>query len=421
MNRTLLFLTFFGTILTLFGLMQWRLYRLYRSWVERSVEQEKRRRWMLAARWTVGAGIVGFFSRFLFNELGSYDHWAVQALVIYPGGIFFGAVVLGFLAASVRDLALLVMRLVEKLKELVAGLLGASAPDPIPIPVDHGRRRLLRTGGLAMMATIGGIPTIASAATARDYQINRIPLYFDNLPSGLEGFTLAQISDLHSGVFMTEGDMEGIFELVNGLHPQLTLLTGDQVDNTDSQIPPLHRALRTLKADYGVFGVLGNHDHYATAERVAAAMRDRGVTVLSNEHQTLKIDGEDLSIVGIDDAGNGARNYADLDAATAGLTPDGFRIFLSHRPDTFDVARQKGMHLSLAGHTHGGQVGIEFGGIKLNPVYLIYKYARGLYQEAGKYLYVNVGVGMVGVPIRLIRPEIALFTLRRRPAVAAAA
>jgi predicted MPP superfamily phosphohydrolase len=218
---------------------------------------------------------------------------------------------------------------------------------------------------------------------------------------------------------MTEGDMRQIFEIVNSLHPQLTLLTGDQVDNADSQIPPLHRALEVLKAEYGVFGVLGNHDHYANAERVAAAMRDRSVTVLSNEHRTLNVNGERLSLVGIDDAGNGARNFADIDAATENLSPEGFRIFLSHRPDTFATARAHGMHLSLAGHTHGGQVGIEIGGIKINPVYLIHKYARGLYQEGGKYLYVNVGVGMVGVPIRLVRPEIAFFSLHRTAPTAA--
>ena len=206
--------------------------------------------------------------------------------------------------------------------------------------------------------------------------------------------------------------MAEIFGIVNDLHPDLILLTGDQVDSADSQIPPLVRALPMLRSDLGIFAVLGNHDHYATAEKVTSAMEETGITVLNNGSRILRVNGASFAVAGIDDAGKGARNFARLDRALEGIPTDMFRLLLTHRPTMFAEAKEAGVDFSLAGHTHGGQIGIEAFGVKLNPVYLFYDYARGLYREEGKALYVNVGVGMVGVPIRFVRPEIAVFTLR---------
>jgi hypothetical protein len=206
--------------------------------------------------------------------------------------------------------------------------------------------------------------------------------------------------------------MEEIFEIVNSLQADLIVLTGDFVDSNDHEIEPLAKALPLLKAEYGVLGCLGNHDHFATAERVATAIEQSGVVLLNNAHYSFSICSEKLSFVGVDDAGRGTRYFARLDEAVKGLEPESFKIMLTHQPRFFPQARRAGMDLTLAGHTHGGQVGIEYAGINLNPVYLVHEYARGLYEEEGKTLYVNVGVGMVGVPIRLVAPEITLITLQ---------
>jgi predicted MPP superfamily phosphohydrolase len=411
-----MFLLFFGVILTIFGFMQWRLYRLFRAWAHRAAHPGRLPAWLRWGRGLLIAVNLLFFLRFFYSELGGYDSPLVQALVIYPGAIFFAAIVLAFLIVSIRDLAMLLW---SGLRALVSWLLpaspGAASVEPAS-EFDSERRKFLRVAGLATAGSIGAVPVISSAATARDYQINRIPLSLPGLPTGLNGLTIAQVSDIHSGMFMTERNMRDIFELVNGLHADIVLLTGDQVDNADSQIEPLHRAIGMLRAEQGVYAVLGNHDHYATAPKVAAALRDRGIAVLENEHRILRINGESMAIVGVDDEGKGDRNFADLPAALAGLDPQVFSVLMTHRPDVFRQSRRAGVDLTLAGHTHGGQVGIQMYGINLNPVYLVHEYARGMYLEENRYLYVNVGVGMVGVPIRLVRPEISLFTLAAGPA-----
>ena len=135
--------------------------------------------------------------------------------------------------------------------------------------------------------------------------------------------------------------------------------------------------------------------------------------MLNNSHSQIAIDGDKISVIGIDDAGRGQSNFADWKKALEGIDAESFTIALTHRPDEWDQSRSSGIDLTLAGHTHGGQVGFKLGPVNLNPVYLIHKYAMGLYSQDNTHLYVNVGVGMVGVPIRLVRPEITMFTLKR--------
>jgi len=417
-TRFALFLMFFGTIGTLFGLMQWRLFRLFKAWARRAAHPGRVPVWVARGKAVLIAVNLLFLLRFAYSELGGYDSPLVQALVIYPGAIAFAAIVLAFLVVSVRDLAMLAWSgfaaLAVRLRPAPAA--ADRAADASGAEFDADRRRFLKVAGIAAAGSLGAVPAISAAATARDYAINRITLSLPGLPSGLNGLTLAQISDIHSGMFMTEQNMREIFERVNALHPDMIVMTGDQVDNADSQIEPLHRALEMLRAEQGVHAVLGNHDHYATAPKVAAAMRDRGINVLTNEHRILRINGESMAIVGVDDEGKGDRNFADLQGALTGVDPQMFSVLLTHRPDVFRQSKRAGVDLTLAGHTHGGQVGIQMYGINLNPVYLVHDYAKGLYLEQDRYLYVNVGVGMVGVPIRLVRPEISLFTLTSGPA-----
>ena len=415
MDKVLTFAAFFLISATLFGLMQWRLVRFTISWVTVTAQPSHRRRWRRAGMAVLILGNLVLLLRLPAGQLGLYAHPLVQALIVYPGGFFFASMVFGFLLLSVRDLVSLVMgasrRVLRKHTPRDHSPHGPPREEGRRGVVDLNRRRFLRSAGIVAAGSVVTLPVVSSAATARDYQVNRVPLRFENLPAGLEGLTLAQVSDIHSGIYMTERNMREIFEIVQSLDADIIVLTGDQVDSVEAEIEPMWRAIAMLRAEYGVFGVLGNHDHYANGPKVSAAMEQRHITMLNNAHRTLTIDGAPLSIVGIDDAGAGARNYARLAEATAGIDRESLTILLSHRPTVFPAAKKAGMALTLAGHTHGGQVGLELPGINLNPVYLVYDYARGLYTEQDKHLYVNVGVGMVGVPIRLVRPEIALFTL----------
>jgi hypothetical protein len=326
--------------------------------------------------------------------------------------MWFGSIILGFVLLSLKDILRFIVTGPWKLVNLIRRRTAPPTAAPVVAALDPGRRHFLTSAGTATIGLIAATPVAASFATARDYQVRRIPLHFPNLPAELEGFTIAHVSDIHSGIYMSRPDMEYIFDIVNRLHPQVAVLTGDLVDTNDTEIPPLHEALKMLRAERGAYAVLGNHDHFATGDRVADAVQQSGLTVLRNAHQTLAVDGARLSFVGIDDP-SPRRNFADVPKALAGLDPESFKVMLVHQPRLWPDAKRAGMDLTLVGHTHGGQIGMEMMGMQLYPVRWVYDHPMGHFIEEGKQLYVNVGVGMVGAPIRLVRPEIALIELRR--------
>lgn len=270
---------------------------------------------------------------------------------------------------------------------------------------------ILHTCNAAAIGTPLIMAGYGALKTARDYKIERINIEFENLPSGLKGFTVAQISDIHSGMYMSEREMNKILELVNALNPNLAVLTGDYVDTRAAEIGPVARVFSKIRSDYGVFACMGNHDLFDDYSKISAAMKESGITMLENSNRTLKVNGEDLNLLGV---GDRDRHYdlVRLDRAIENLDPDGFKILLAHRPNMFSEASAAGIDLQLSGHTHGGQVGIKLGPIFLNPVSLVEKYTRGHYRSGKSHLYVNPGVGMVFAPVRIsVQPEITLITL----------
>lgn len=409
MTQLLFFLIFFIIILSLFGLMQYRLYRLVRSWIRTALDQPQRDPWLRRIRVTLLVLNVLFLGQFFLRETHLYQLPLVLITLIYPPSLFFAIVVFGFLLATVVDIPRILVRLTAILLRRARGVQHV----PPAGVTDEGRRTFLKLGGITAASAVSALPVLAAFTTPRDYQLNKIDIVSPRLPAGLEGMTIAQVSDIHSGVFMTEGDMKDIFDLTNGLRAQMVVVTGDFVDSSDVQIEPLTNALRMLKADLGVFGCLGNHDHFATAARVSAAVEKTGIVMLNNSHIPMSIDGSTLSLIGIDDAGRGSAYFANVNKSLSGVDPESYKIMLTHRPDMWDECRDLGIDLTLAGHTHGGQVGFRLGPLNLNPVYLIHKYPMGHFIDGLHHLYVNVGVGMVGVPIRMVRPEISLFTLKR--------
>jgi predicted MPP superfamily phosphohydrolase len=223
--------------------------------------------------------------------------------------------------------------------------------------------------------------------------------------------TIVQFSDIHCGMFMSEGDIKDIVATVNSLNADIIVITGDFVDNSDSQIKPMVNALQGLKADVGVFGCLGNHDHFASAQKVTSALEKTPVRLLINANLPLTINNQTIWFIGVDDFGLYKRNFARLDRAIAGVPNEVFKILLSHRPDFWRFGKKADVDLTLAGHTHGGQIGVQIGDVQLNPIRFFHQYVSGLFEEEGKQLYVNVGVGMVGMPVRLVLPELSFFEL----------
>jgi len=248
-------------------------------------------------------------------------------------------------------------------------------------------------------------------------EVRRVQLTIPKLHPAFNNWTLAQISDLHVGGWMTRDRLQYVVHRVNKLQPDLVAITGDFVTRAPQQHREvLTQVLSTLKAKHDVFGVLGNHDHWTHAKTIRNILRQSGVQELNNSFHTIRKDGGVLQLCGLDDAWVGA---ADVPALLQKLPAQGAAILLAHEPDfADDYAKAKRFDVQLAGHTHGGQIRVPLVGPLHLPRYGE-KYNNGRYvvgstpDARAMTLYVNRGVGMVWPYVRLhCRPEITLFTLR---------
>lgn len=280
------------------------------------------------------------------------------------------------------------------------------------------RRKLLKMAGWS----IAGVPYVMVANgminTTYDFQIHKSEIPLFNLPKALDGLKLVQLSDIHAGSFNSQKPMERVAFLVNTLNPDLILITGDFVNFEPDEIPFIYNSLKALKAKYGVYGCLGNHDHYMSLEKqsqLIAILQSAGINLLINSNIKIEIEKEQLQIAGMDNSSERIR-FGDLGKALDGLNNDEPIILLSHDPINWDreVRAQTKVDLMLSGHTHGGQIGIEIFGQTITPSRIVYKQYAGLYRYRDQYLYVNRGIGTVGPPVRVgIPPEISLHILRK--------
>ena len=262
-----------------------------------------------------------------------------------------------------------------------------------------------------------------------DFDVVRVDVPVPGLPRQLDGLRIAQLSDLHAGSLFSERPMHDAVDLVLAESPDLVTLTGDYVNHDAAETPLILPALDRLAAPLGVFGVLGNHDHYADVRRVAQQIGATPVDLLVNDARSLAVDGARLHVVGTDNTGF-RQHHADLPRAMGrrDLNGDEATLLLAHDPTFWDRhvrPAHTDVDLMLAGHTHGGQVGFELGPARWSLARVMYERWAGLYAEpvAGEpagadakrqFLYVNRGLGTVGPPVRLgIRPEITILTLRR--------
>jgi predicted MPP superfamily phosphohydrolase len=271
------------------------------------------------------------------------------------------------------------------------------------------RRAAYASLGAGALAALTG--TYAGLAEAEALRLERVTLQLPNLPAGLNGLTIAQISDLHLGPWVdAERAARGV-AMANSAHPDCVVLTGDLVQApTPKRAAMLEAALTGLRAPLGVFGVLGNHDYWGDHHLVRHALHRAGVDLLDNSHRRIQVDGADLWLVGLDDLRHGRPN---LPRALAGVPADGFTLLLAHEPDFADVAAHHPIAVQLSGHTHGGQVRLP----GIPPVWAPYlgrKYLAGLYHVNQLRLYVNRGLGTGFPPVRInCPPEVTLIRLIR--------
>jgi len=262
-----------------------------------------------------------------------------------------------------------------------------------------------------------------------DFKLHKQTLYFDDLPDAFDGFTITQISDIHSGSFdNTEAVQRGI-DLAKAQKSDLFVFTGDLVNNAAWEIEPYIDRFAQLKAPYGQFSILGNHDYgdyiqwnseeekAANLEKLKQQHKKLGYHLLLDENVEIEKNGQKISLIGVQNWGRSFIKKGDLDKALKGVDKDAFKILLSHDPTHWEEKvrfNPTTIHLTLAGHTHGAQFGVEIPGFKWSPVKYVYLDWAGLANEKNRYLYVNRGFGFLAFSGRLgIWPEITVITLKK--------
>jgi uncharacterized protein len=279
------------------------------------------------------------------------------------------------------------------------------------------------------------------------YRVVNHTLEFDDLPAAFDGFTITQISDIHSGSFDNKKKLEYGIDLINKQESDVILFTGDLVNNHSKEMEPWIESFKKLKAPMGKYSILGNHDYgdymtwpsqeakKANMERLYEIHEELGFRLLRNESVKLEkpalsgVEGAALSgveaagatidLLGVENWGKGFGQYGDLKKTAANLSDQSFKILMSHDPSHFDEEVKnfsQFIHLTLSGHTHGMQFGIEIPGfIKWSPASLRYPKWAGMYEELGRYLHVNRGFGFLAFPGRVgIWPEITVLKLKKK-------
>ena len=383
----------------------WRFWRLLRKRIPRSGP-----RFTLAGAVLLIYAPLWYFNFERFRTSSPVHLTLVDALLVAP-----------FMKWAISSLVGAIVALLFAIPQAIVGLGRWIAEkrrgDSLPSP---SRRVFLeRTANLATSAPFfAGAYGLLYGRLNLETTVQKIPL--PRLPQAFEGFRIAQLSDIHIGPFMPEEQIRKYAGMVNALKPDLTVLTGDFVTFDFKTQYAVVDALSGLKAPFGIFGCLGNHDAWSGVEdSISALFRRRGVRILRGEAVAIRIGGQSINLIGTDF--QSSRRFgpsAPVANLLGNIAPlidrERVNILLSHNPDTFDRAAELGVDLSMAGHTHGGQAALEFISPEIAPSRLVTPYVAGWFRKPGSQLYVNRGIGTIGVPIRIgAPPEITIYQLTR--------
>lgn len=286
------------------------------------------------------------------------------------------------------------------------------------VPPSPSRRRFLEQAAVLVSATPFAAAGYGLLRGRLDVEVTRQAIRLPRLPKAFEGFRIVQLSDLHISPFMTGEQIRRCATIANGLKPDLVVLTGDFLTWDAGAQGEVVQSLVPLCAPYGVFGCLGNHEVYTrTQDSLTRLLSTARIRILRHATASIRSAGENLNLIGVDFQGcHECPTFPPQDylrGVEPLVLPDTVNILLSHNPESFDRAAELGIDLSLAGHTHGGQLAMEFvhRGLNLAPLGG-YTYSRGWYEKPGGQLYVNRGIGTIGFPIRFgAPPEITLIEL----------
>lgn len=369
--------------------------------------------------------MLAWFSIFFFRKIdwAHLPHGARNIYVAFTIGFFVGKLLI-LAVMLIDDIRRIFLWLILKYFPATDTSFSGKAGDGIT------RSTFLKSLALLLGSmAIGGF--LYGVTNRYKYRVKRIKLNFKNLPAAFRGMKMVQISDIHSGSFDNKHAVTHGIELILKEKPDIIFFTGDLVNNKAEEIKPYMDIFSRLTAPLGVFSILGNHDYgdYVQWESKQAKEDNleelknihgkMGWKLMMNDHTVLEKGTDKIAIVGIENWGAkaGFPKYGDMKKAYSGLPEQNipFKILLSHDPSHFDaqvVTGYKDIDLTLSGHTHGMQFGVEIPGFKWSPAKYVYNKWAGLYRTGSQYLYVNRGYGFLGYPGRLgILPEITVFEL----------
>ncbi|MFD2529465.1 MULTISPECIES: metallophosphoesterase [Polaribacter] len=263
-----------------------------------------------------------------------------------------------------------------------------------------------------------------------NYKVLKYQLSFKDLPDAFDGFTITQISDIHSGSFTNKEKIKYGVDLINQQKSDIMLFTGDIVNNKADEMDDWIDVFDKLEAKEGKYSILGNHDYgdymdwknpqdkIDNFQKVKDIHKKIGFDLLLDEHRYLEKDGQKIALLGVENWGKGFNQAGDLKKASKNIKKEDFKILMSHDPSHWEEIVKKdnlNYHLTLSGHTHGLQMGIEIPGwLKWSPSQFVYKQWAGLYEEAGRFINVNRGFGYHAFPGRVgIWPEITVIELKK--------
>lgn len=317
--------------------------------------------------------------------------------------------------------------LIDDLRRLVFGALNFQFSD---INLSTERSKWMVYTGLLL----GAIPilslTYGMARNPYRYKLHANKLKIKDLHPDLTGLKIIQISDIHSGSFLMKEPVERSIEMINQQNPDIVFFTGDLVNAVASEMEPFVEMFSKINAPLGVYSILGNHDYgdyhswtditekKENFDLLKRIHRQMGWNLLLNEHRNIPVKETAINVIGVENYSSHPRfpKYGDLGKATLGMNECGLNVLLSHDPSHWEeqvTSTYKNIHLTLSGHTHGFQFGVEIPGIfRWSPIQYVYKHWAGLYEKESQFLYVNRGLGYLGYPGRVgILPEITLLTL----------
>ncbi len=368
---------------------------------------------------------ITWFGVFTFR----YINWSILPLFVRN---LYVAFTMGFV---VGKLVVLLFMVLDDIRRFGTWLMQSfySGGPVANIPAD--RKGIPRSIFLSRLALIAGAFMLSAfmygTRNRYNYQVRRTRLKADGLPDAFRGIKIVQLSDIHAGSFDNPEAVARGVRLAMDQKPDLIVFTGDLVNHRADEVTSYKEILSALHAPLGVYSILGNHDYgdyvhwdsdeakAENMERMKQVQQEMGWKLLLNEHAILERDGQSIALIGVENWGSraGFPKYGKLEQALTGLPEKNipFQILLSHDPSHWDaevLEHRPEIQLTLSGHTHGMQFGVDIPGLKWSPVQYVYKNWGGLYSENNQHLYVNRGFGFIGYPGRLgILPEITVLEL----------